>query len=617
MNESAKKIIELVGGMENVISYTHCATRLRFQLKDSSKADPEGLKAIKEVLGVVDKGGIFQVIIGPKVDVMYAAIQQECGGAVPAAASAEEDAPKQSIGSTILNYISGSITPNMPVMVASGLISAVLAILTQAGLLSSDSSTYAVWSAVADAAFYFLPALIAVSAARKLNSSPAMAAFISLALISSSISGVEGLSMFGLSISTVTYSSNIVPVLLFVPVLAWLEKFMDKHLPKEASFILKPFLCTIIVTPITLFVLGPIGTWVGTFLANVCVTLSSFGGVAMGLAALFMPLLVITGMHTMLIPVIVNELATYGYSTIFAANIAANFAVAGTALAVGVKAKNKDTRSVGLSTGVTALLSVTEPAIYGCVIPFKRTLLTACAASGITGIFIGLFQIKGYAAASVSILTLPVFLGEDMMNFVLACAMAALATALGFVLTFIFFKEDKPAAAEAAAPIASEEPVASVDAPDGDAVVCAPLTGKAIPLSQVPDETFAQELLGKGAAIVPEKGLVTSPVKGTLTMIFDTLHALSLESDDGAEILIHVGMDTVQLGGKHFKALAQAGDRVEVGTPLLEFDMDAIQQAGYPIVTPIVVTNSDDFAAVELAAEGDIAAGGPLLKLSR
>ncbi|MCD7929305.1 MAG: glucose PTS transporter subunit IIA [Clostridiales bacterium] len=606
--------------MVYVLSYTHCATRLRFQLKDSSKADPEGLKAIKEVLGVVDKGGIFQVIIGPKVDVMYAAIQQECGGTAPAAASAEEDAPKQSVGSTILNYISGSITPNMPVMVASGLISAVLAILTQAGLLSSDSSTYAVWSAVADAAFYFLPALIAVSAARKLNSSPAMAAFISLALISSSISGVEGLSMFGLSISTVTYSSNIVPVLLFVPVLAWLEKFMDKHLPKEASFILKPFLCTIIVTPITLFVLGPIGTWVGTFLANVCVTLSSFGGVAMGLAALFMPLLVITGMHTMLIPVIVNELATYGYSTIFAANIAVNFAVAGTALAVGVKAKNKDTRSVGLSTGVTALLSVTEPAIYGCVIPFKRTLLTACAASGITGIFIGLFQIKGYAAASVSILTLPVFLGEDMMNFVLACAMAALATALGFVLTFIFFKEDKPEAASepaTSAPAVPVEPVATVEAPVGDAVVCAPLTGKAIPLSQVPDETFAQELLGKGAAIVPEKGLVTSPVKGTLTMIFDTLHALSLESDDGAEILIHVGMDTVQLGGKHFKALAQAGDRVEVGTPLLEFDMDAIQQAGYPIVTPIVVTNSDDFAAVELATEGDIAAGGQLLKLSR
>lgn len=617
MNESAKKIIELVGGMENVISYTHCAARLRFQLKDSSKADPEGLKAIKEVLGVVDKGSIFQVIIGPKVDVMYAAIQQECGGAAPAAASAEEDAPKQSIGSTILNYISGSITPNMPVMVASGLISAVLAILTQAGLLSSDSSTYTVWSAVADAAFYFLPTLIAGSAARKLNSSPAMAAFISLALISSSISGVEGLSMFGLSISTVTYSSNIVPVLLFVPVLAWLEKFMDKHLPKEASFILKPFLCTVIVTPITLFVLGPIGTWVGTFLANVCVTLSSFGGVAMGLAALFMPLLVITGMRTMLIPVIVNELATYGYSTIFAANIAVNFAVAGTALAVGVKAKNKDTRSVGLSTGVTALLSVTEPAIYGCVIPFKRTLLTACAASGITGIFIGLFQIKGYAAASVSILTLPVFLGEDMMNFVLACAMAALATALGFVLTFLFFKEDKPAAAETAAPAAPEAPVAPVEASAGDAVVCAPLTGKAIPLSQVPDETFAQELLGKGAAILPEKGLVTSPVKGTLTMIFDTLHALSLESDDGAEILIHVGMDTVQLGGKHFKALAQAGDRVEVGTPLLEFDMDAIQKAGYPIVTPIVVTNSDDFTAVELAAEGDIQAGGQLLKLAR
>jgi PTS system beta-glucosides-specific IIC component len=447
MNESAKKIIELIGGMDNVVSYTHCATRLRFNLKDSSKAKPDELKAVKEVLGVVESGGIFQIIIGPKVDVMYQEIQKTFGDTSArtekTGAAEKNDVPKNSILNNILSYISGSITPNMPVMIASGLISAVLAVLTQVGVLTSESSTYVVWSAIADAVFYFLPVLIAVSAARKLNSSPAMAVFVSLATISTTINGVEGLTMFGITIPTVTYSSNIVPVLLMVPILAWLERMMDKYLPKQVSFILKPFICAVIILPITLFILGPIGTLIGTALANVCVWLAGYGGIAYGLIALVAPLLIITGMHTMLIPVIVNEITTIGYSYTFSFNIAVNFAIAGAALAVGFRSKKQEGRSLGFSTGVTALLSVTEPALYGCIIPFKRTIISTCVASGLTGVLVGLLKIKGYAPASVSLLTLPIFMGEDSSNFVKACIAAVVAVVLGFVITALTFKEEE------------------------------------------------------------------------------------------------------------------------------------------------------------------------------
>jgi PTS system beta-glucosides-specific IIC component len=447
MNESAKKIIELIGGMENVVSYTHCATRLRFNLKDSAKARTEELKAVKEVLGVVEKGGIYQVIIGPKVDVMYQEIQKTFGDQPQTTASeAKEegkDEPKQSIWNNILGYISGSITPNMPVMVASGLISAVLAILTQVGVLTSESGTYVIWSGIADAVFYFLPALIAVSAARKLNSNPYMAAFVALATISSTINGAEGLTMFGLSVPTVTYSSNIVPVLLMVPILAWLEKLMDRYLPKQVSFILKPFFCAIIILPITLFILGPIGTLIGTALANVCVWLAGYGGIAYGIIALVAPLLIITGMHTMLIPVIVNEITTLGYSYTFSFNIAVNFAIAGAALAVGLRSRKQEERSLGLSTGITALLSVTEPALYGCIIPLKRTLVSTCIASGLSGVLVGLLKVKGYAPASVSLLTMPIFMGEDAGNFAKACIVAVVAVVLGFVLTAVTFKNEE------------------------------------------------------------------------------------------------------------------------------------------------------------------------------
>ena len=403
MKETVQEILRLLGGFDNIVTYTHCATRLRLQLKDAAAVDKEALEKVKGVLGVVNQGSTIQVIIGPKVDEAYSIMQEEekaAKGSVSSAAGEVEEEPaaaeekKKFSFNDILTYISASIAPVLPVLVAAGLISAVLALLTQFGLMSSEASTYVILSAISDAAFTYLPVLVAVAAAQKLNTSPYIAAYLAVALTVDTISGVEGLKLFGIGVYSVTYTSNIIPVLLMVPILALLDRFLTKHIPQAATFILKPFLLVLIMTPLILWILGPIGAVVGSALANLCIYMSNLGGVAFGIAALFMPLLVITGMHTMLIPVIVNELTTYGFSYFFSLNIAVNFAICGAAFAVGVKAKKAENKQLGISSGVTALLSVTEPALYGVLVRFKKPLVTACIASGITGIFIGMMKIK-------------------------------------------------------------------------------------------------------------------------------------------------------------------------------------------------------------------------------
>lgn len=438
MKNSVREIVRLVGGYENISSYTHCATRLRMELKDKKKVNEEELKKVQGVMGIVVKGVQIQIVIGPKVEEAYQFMREEDKTQDKGAETSVEAMEKKKFCfADVLTYISSSIAPVLPVLVASGLSNAILALLVQGGVLTVESPTYLVFSAVANAAFTFLPILIAVAAAKKLNTNEYIAGFLSAAMISSAISGVEGLSIFGITVPMVTYSANIVPVLLMVPVLAALDRLLGKVIPRAATFILKPFFLVGIMTPVILWILGPVGSVIGSAMANLCIAMGNLGGAAYGIAALFMPLLVITGMHTMLIPVIINEMMSYGFSYFFALNIAVNFSIAGAALAVGVKAKKTENRSLGISAGVTALLSVTEPALYGCLIRFKKPMITACVASGITGVFIGIMKIKGYAAASVSLLTLPVFMGEDTMNFVFACAAAVIAVAASFVITWI------------------------------------------------------------------------------------------------------------------------------------------------------------------------------------
>ncbi len=443
--ETAAQIVQCIGGKENVKTHTHCMTRLRFVLNDTSKVDEEALKKVNGVKGVINKAGQYQVIIGPEVEQLYNEIEPLLpeGKLDVVQETVAEDAKKESVMNRVFAFISGCITPTLPVLIGSGLISAVLALLTNFNLLSKDASTYVLLNALANTAYSYLPVLVAFAGARRLKTNEYVAAFIVLALCSASITGVEGLSIFGISLMTVKYTSNIVPALLMVPVMALIDKALVKYLPNAVKSILRPFILAMVMFPLTLIVLGPIGTVVGTALANFCVWITSFGGLSMAVLSALHPLLVMVGMHTIITPMIVNEITTVGSSLLFSKALAANLAIAGAALAVGVKAKKAENKEVGISTGITALLSVTEPALYGVLIRLKKPLVSAIIASAITGVFIGVFDVRAYATASCSLLTLPIFMGGTMANFYLAVAAAVIAVILGFVITWIIgFDED-------------------------------------------------------------------------------------------------------------------------------------------------------------------------------
>lgn len=442
--ELASQIVDYIGGPENVDTHTHCMTRLRFTLKDDSKAQTEALKALKGVQGVIEKGGMYQVVIGTDVEQLYNEVAPLLGNAKATEVVNEnlDDKKKETVTNKIFTFISGCITPTLPVLIGSGLISAVLALLTNFNILAKDANTYVLLNALANAAYQYLPVMVAYAGARRLKTNEYVAAFIMLALCSSTISGVEGLSIFGISLTTVKYTSNIVPALMMVPVLAALDKVIVKYSPNAIKSVVRPFVLSMVMFPVTLLVLGPIGTLVGKLLAQFCIWVTSFGGLSMAILSALHPLLVMVGMHTIITPLIVNEITTVGSSLLFSKALAANLAIAGAALAVGFKAKKAENKETGISTGITALLSVTEPALYGVLIRLKKPLISAIIASAITGVFIGIFDIRAYATASCSFLTLPIFMGGAMSNFYLACAAAVIATVLGFVITwFMGFDE--------------------------------------------------------------------------------------------------------------------------------------------------------------------------------
>jgi len=442
--ELASQIVDYIGGPENVDTHTHCMTRLRFTLKDDSKAQTEALKALKGVQGVIEKGGMYQVVIGTDVEQLYNEVAPLLGNAKATEVVNEnlDDKKKETVTNKIFTFISGCITPTLPVLIGSGLISAVLALLTNFNILAKDANTYVLLNALANAAYQYLPVMVAYAGARRLKTNEYVAAFIMLALCSSSISGVEGLSIFGISLTTVKYTSNIVPALMMVPVLAAFDKVIVKYSPNAIKSVVRPFVLSMVMFPVTLLVLGPIGTLVGKLLAQFCIWVTSFGGLSMAILSALHPLLVMVGMHTIITPLIVNEITTVGSSLLFSKALAANLAIAGAALAVGFKAKKAENKEAGISTGITALLSVTEPALYGVLIRLKKPLISAIIASAITGVFIGIFDIRAYATASCSFLTLPIFMGGAMSNFYLACAAAVIATVLGFVITwFMGFDE--------------------------------------------------------------------------------------------------------------------------------------------------------------------------------
>lgn len=447
--ELAQHIVTCVGGPDNVTSYTHCATRLRFVLKDRELVDEEKLRENQGVLGAVDRGGQYQIVIGADVERVFNELPAllpnvKMEGATDDATAPAEGEEKRSVFDRITAYLTASIVPGIPVIVAAGMINAIIAILVQFFGLAAEDPTVTTIRSTTQIAFTYLPVWIAFSAGQVLKTDSYVAAFMTLASILVFSPTESPVTLFGISVPMVNYGSNIVVPLLSVPLLSVVDHFLLDHLHKNLMTVVKPLVDVIVVMPFILFVFGPLGALVGTALVNLCTFLMNFGPLSMAVLAALHPITVIFGMHSLFTPILVNELATSGMTFVLCRALAANFAMAGAAIGVGLKAKKATLKSTSITTGVTALLAATEPALYGVLLPLRRPLVAACAAAGVGGAVIGLLGVHAYSMGSFNLFTLTYTIGGDgMTNFFLACGCAALSFVLGLVFTYLIgFKEN-------------------------------------------------------------------------------------------------------------------------------------------------------------------------------
>lgn len=595
----AGSILKNVGGEKNVSNVTHCATRLRFSLKDTSKANIEDVKKIKGVMGVVNKGGQFQVIVGSDVPNVYAEVLK-LGDFQKG--SSTDGGEKKGVVTAVLDVISGIFTPILPAITGAGMLKAVLALLTALGVMSTDSQNYYILNFISDAAFFFLPMLLAFTSAAKFKCNPYMAVTVAGVLLHPSFSALvtqgKAVNFIGLPVTLASYSSSVIPIILSVWLMSYVEKFVDKISPKPIKFFSKPLITLLVVAPIALIAIGPLGTVVGLYLGK---GINFINGKAGWLVALLMgafsPLLVMTGMHYGLMPLSMQQFASVGYEAIMIPGmLAANVAQGGAALCVAVKTKNKELKQLAGSSGLTAVLGITEPAMYGVNLKLKKPFIGVMIGGGVAGLYAGIVGLKSFGFASPGLASIPIFIGPNASNFINAIITCVIAFVVAFAATWILGFEDpleeEDVKEEDNEKLPKREPLKN------KINIASPLTGEVVPLSKVSDETFAQEIMGKGIAIIPAKGRVVSPVNGKVQAIFKTKHAIGLISEEGAEVLIHIGIDTIRLEGKHFTAHVENGDTVKVGDILVEFDMNAIKAEGYDIVTPVIVTNTADYLEV-------------------
>ena len=596
----AKEILKNVGGQKNVSNLTHCATRLRFNLKDLSKANTEAIKKTKGVMGVVDKGAQYQIIIGSDVANVYKELLK-IGNFQ--SSSSKNDGEKKGLDK-IFDIIAGTFTPILPPLTAAGMLKAVLVLLTTFGLMSKESQTYYILSFMADAIFFLFPVALGYTAAVKFKCNPFMGMLMGGIMIhpnwTALVNAKEAVTLFGLPVKLVSYTSSVIPIILVVWVMSYVENFADKISPKAIKFFSKPLITILIMGPLALIALGPIGSILGDGLANVVTAVNNIapwsipmiiGGVS--------PLLVLVGMHYALFPLSFNDLALKGSENILGPGmLVSNIAQGAAVLSVSLKTKNKDLKQLSGSSGLTALLGITEPAMYGVTMRLKKPLIAVCTGGALAGLYIGLMGVVRYSSGAPGLASIAIFIGENPMNIIHALIGCGIAFVSSFALTWIIGFED-PANEDDQIEDESLEEVAVDKTPLMNKInIASPLNGEIVPLKEVKDETFASEMMGKGIAINPTEGKVVSPINGTVKMIFKTKHAIGLKSEDGAEILIHIGMDTVQLDGKYFAAHVKDGDKVNVGDTLVEFDMDAIKKEGYELITPVIITNTMDYLEI-------------------
>ncbi|MDQ0207305.1 beta-glucoside-specific PTS transporter subunit IIABC [Alkalicoccobacillus murimartini] len=633
--EIAEKVLGNVGGASNVDQAWHCITRLRFNLHDKGKVDMESIKRIDGVLGAQFSGDQFQVIVGNKVSDVFAELEPmvEGGGS---GSGGEKKGEKQGIVSATMDFISGVFTPILPALAGAGLLKGFLALFVTLGWMNNAGDTYAILNAIGDSVFYFLPFFLAVSAARKVKTNEYLALIIAGTLMyptfidaANGITDVTSFSIFGLSfisIPVLNYSSSVVPIILAVLLLKYVYNAVKKVIPSVVSLMFSPMITFLIVLPITLWLIGPLGTNLGEGLSTIFVYLFDVAGPVAGLLlGGFMPLIIMTGMHYAFVPIAIQNINNNGTDTFLQPMMfISNLAQAGASFGVAVRSKNKAMKQLAVSSGISAMIGITEPAMYGVNMKLKKPFIYAMISSGILGAFAGWYGFKAFALGGlVGVFSIPVFADPSGATapLVIALILFVLSLVIPFILTMVFgFKDIPEEGQKEEAPAATDEKKesAGVTGTQTQTVVQSPLKGELVPLKDLSDPTFAQEIMGKGIAIEPSENHIVAPVSGTVMVLPDSQHAIGIKGDNGEEILIHIGIDTVSLKGQHFNALVKAEDRIEVGQKLIEFDREAIKAANIQTVTMIIVTNTPDYLDVlSINDSGPVFEGEQLLTLVR
>jgi PTS system beta-glucosides-specific IIC component len=618
----ARIIIQNVGGKGNISSITHCVTRLRFKLKDESKAQTEILKDTDGVVTVIQSGGQYMVVIGNHVPDVYDAVVSV--GHLESLAAApkddDDDGPKekQNPFNAFISIVTSVFTPFLGVLSACGILKGILSLTVAIGILDGAGGTYNILYSLADSAFYFLPVILGYTAAKKFKLPEMEAIIIGCAMVYpyvTSGSGYDVSNIFHIPVvmpAAGDYTSSVIPIICAIAFAAWFERLYKKYIPDVIKLFAVPFITCTVTVCLTFWVIGPVTSVLSTLLGNFFTAISNFSPILLGLVVgFFWQILVMFGLHWALIPLCLSNMAIFGMDRTLVGMFATTFAQTGACIGIMIKTKDPKIKSLAPPAIISGIAGVTEPAIYGLTLPKKAPFFRTCGIAAVGGAILMATGVTSYSMAGMGIFGYTAYINtatNDLSGAISAVVVTALALVAGIVMELIFYK-DGPAKKAA-----DKAPAATAGAAKGG-TVAAPVTGNVIALSEVKDEAFSSGAMGQGLGIEPSEGKVYAPVDGEISTFFPTGHAIGITSDNGIEILIHVGMDTVELNGKGFTPKKKQGDHVKKGELLLEFDMNVIKQAGYSTVTPVIITNSDDFADIIPANPGSITHGQDAITL--
>lgn len=617
----AQEIIKQVGGKKNILSVTHCVTRLRFKLKDESKANDDVIKNMDGVVTVMKSGGQYQVVIGNHVPEVFADVQANIGTKVT---DSEDDSTESgSLFDRFISLISGIFQPVLGMMSAAGMLKGLNILFSAIGLYSNASGVYIFLDGISDAFFMFMPVFLGYTAAQKFNLKPLLGILLGLGLCypSLQLSSLSGtgeplytlfngtvfsapvyLDLFGIPMISMDYTSTVLPIIFIVYLGSKCQKLFDKIIPDVVKFFISPMLTLVVSLTVGYLLVGPIATYGATMIAEGIISIRSFSPLISGaVVGFFWQILVIFGLHWGIIPIYINNIMTVGYDNVMMPFFATTFAQTAVVFAIMLKTKDKKLKQIALPSVISGIFGITEPAIYGITLPRKKTFIISCIASGIAGAYYGFADLREYIMGGMGIFEFPSLINPEtqaMDNMIVGVIGVILAMAIGFVLTMVLFKDEST--------VEGTSTTNTSATALQTATAYSPLKGNLIQQEEIQDAAFSQGLLGKGVGIYPTEGEVVAPFDGTVMSLFPTKHAIGVVSDDGLEMLIHVGLDTVQLDGKYFEAYVSQGDLIEKGQKLLSFDIPAIKAAGYSVEVPIVITNSNDYKEIIITNKSDV-----------